>query len=54
MNFNENQSQGSLEFFDNFKGSSGPSHFHFEIDVGKSRIRHRTLLKLNDASIEYI
>ena len=26
----------------NFKGSSDPSHFIFEIKVGKSRIRHRT------------
>ena len=25
----------------------GPSHFIFEINVGKSRIRHRTALKLN-------
>ena len=31
-----------------FKGSSGPSHFIFEINVGKSRIRHRTTLELND------
>ena len=31
-----------------FKGSSDQSHFIFEIDVGKSRIRHRTTLKLKD------
>ena len=31
-----------------FKGSSGPSHFIFEINVGKGRIRHRTTLKLKD------
>ena len=31
-----------------FKGSSDPSHFIFEINVGKSRIRHTTTLKLND------
>ena len=31
-----------------FKGSSDPSHFIFSINVGKSRIRHRTNLKLND------
>ena len=30
------------------KGSSDQSHFIFEINVGKSRIRHRTTLKLND------
>ena len=28
-----------------FKSSSDPSHFIFEINVGKSRIRHRTTLK---------
>ena len=32
----------------NFKGSSGPSHFTFEINVGKRRIRHGTTLNLND------
>ena len=30
-----------------FKVISDPSHFIFEIIVGKSRIRHRTTLKLN-------
>ena len=30
-----------------FKGSSDPSNFIFEIIDGKSRIRHRTTLKLN-------
>ena len=30
------------------KGSSDSSHFIFEINVGKSRIRHTTTLKLND------
>ena len=30
-----------------FKGSSDSNHFIFEINVGKSRIRHRTILKLN-------
>ena len=30
-----------------FKGSPDPSHFIFGIIVGKSRIRHRTTLKLN-------
>jgi len=31
-----------------FKGSSDPSYFIFEINDGKSRIRHTTTLKLND------
>jgi len=31
-----------------FKGSSDSSHFIFEINVGKRRIRHRTTLNLND------
>ena len=37
--------------FKNFeiKGSSDSSHFIFEISVGKSRIRHRTTLNLNNA-----
>ena len=30
-----------------FKGSPAPNHFIFQINVGKSRIRHRTTLKLN-------
>ena len=30
-----------------FKGSSDQSHFIFAINVGKSRILHRTTLKLN-------
>ena len=30
------------------KGSPDPSHFIFEINLGKSRIRHTTTLKLND------
>ena len=30
-----------------FKDSSDQSHFIFEIFIGKSRIRHRTTLKLN-------
>ena len=33
--------------WNNFKGSPVHSHFIFEINVGKSRIRHRTTLKLN-------
>ena len=28
------------------KGSSDPSHFIFEINVGKRRIRHKTTLNL--------
>ena len=34
-----------------FKGSPYPSHFIFEINVGKKRIRHRTTLHLNLHSI---
>ena len=34
---------------ENFKGSSDPSQFIFEINVGKSRIRHWTTLNLNHA-----
>ena len=30
-----------------FKGSPEPSKFNSEINVGKSRIRHSTTLKLN-------
>ena len=30
------------------KGSPDPSHFIFEINPGKRRIRHRTTLNLND------
>ena len=30
------------------KGSSDPNHFIFQINVGKSRIRHRTTLEFND------
>ena len=32
----------------NIKGSPDPSHFSFEINVGKRRIRHRTTPNLND------
>ena len=31
-------------FLKNFKGSLDQIHFNFEINVGKSRIRHRTIL----------
>ena len=31
----------------NLKGSSDLSHFIFEINVGESRIRHRTTLEVN-------
>ena len=34
--------------WNNFKGGPDHSHFIFEINVGKSRIRHRTTLKLNN------
>ena len=33
------------------KSSSHPSHFIFEINVGKSRIRHLTTLNLNEATL---
>ena len=37
-----------------FKGSSDLSHFIFEINVGKGRLRHITTLNLNDAiSIDF-
>ena len=36
----------------NFKGSSDPNHFIFEINVGKKRIRHGTTLKLNDEFLD--
>ena len=37
-----------MSFKRNFiTGSSDPSHFIFEINVGNSRIRHTTTLKLN-------
>ena len=35
-----------------FKGSQYPSHFILEINVGKSRIRHRTTIKLNDEFLD--
>ena len=31
-----------------FKGSSDPSRFIFEINLGKIRIRHKTTLNLKD------
>jgi len=34
------------------KGSPGLSHFIFEINVGKGRIRHRTTLNSNDATFD--
>ena len=34
-------------YFVKIKGSSDPSYFTFEINVGKSRIRHRTTPKSN-------
>ena len=44
MNHNKHTDSKSSHF----KGGSGQSHFIFEINVRKSRIRHRTTLKLND------
>ena len=34
------------------KGSLEESHFIFEINVGKGRIRHRTILKSNDEFLD--
>ena len=36
-----------------FKGSSDPSHFIFEINVGKGRIRHRTTPNLNKVNFGF-
>ena len=36
----------------NLKGSLDSSHFIFGINVGKSQIRHRTTLKLNDEFLD--
>ena len=41
-----------LDHWSNFKGSSDPSHFIFEISVGQSRIRHRTIFKLNSEFLD--
>ena len=38
----------------NIKGSPGPSHFTFEINVGKSRIRHTTKLKFNYEFLDWL
>jgi len=35
-----------------FKGSPYPSHFIFEINVGKMRIRHTMTLKMNDEFLD--
>ena len=42
--------QGKAEFqeISRFTGSSDSNHFIFEINVGKSRIRHRMTLNLSD------
>ena len=37
-----------------FKDSSALSHFIFEINVGKSRIRHTTMMKLNDEFLDWL
>ena len=43
---------GHRIFASHFKGSLDPSHFIIEINVGKSRMRHRTTLKLNDEFLD--
>ena len=37
-----------------FEASSDQIHFIFEINVGKSRIRHITTLKLNDEFLDRV
>ena len=52
---NKQREFGKIHFyFSDFKGSSDSNHFIFEIDVGKSRIRHTTTLKLNDEFLNRI
>ena len=41
-----------MSFLGFVKGSSDPNHFIFEINVGKSLIRYRTTLKLNDEFLD--
>ena len=41
-----------MSFLGFVKGSSDPTHFIFEINVGKSLIRYRTTLKLNDEFLD--
>ena len=42
-------SRNSLQILEmTIKGSQDPSHFIFEINIGKRRIRHGTTLNLND------
>ena len=43
----KSQSEIILYIAKQFKGSPDQSHFIFEINVGKSRIRHRTTLNWN-------
>ena len=47
----ENRNKEIVSKDKGFKGSPNPSHFIFEINIGKRRIRHRTTLKLNFRSI---
>ena len=42
---------GNVRIFGVLKGSPYPSHFTFEINVGKGRIRHTTILNLKLQSI---
>ena len=41
-----------MSFLGFVKGSSDPNYFIFEINVGKSLIRHRPTLKLNDEFLD--
>ena len=38
--------------FHKIKGSLDPSHFIFEINVGKKRIRYTTTVKFNDEILD--
>ena len=40
-------------FLRTFKGGSHPNHFISEINDGKSRIRHRTALNLNNPILRF-
>ena len=47
LSFTQGKQAKSFKYLD-FKDSPDQSHFIFEINVGKSRIRHRTTMNIND------
>ena len=47
-----NQSKLFYPTENDLKGSSDPSHFIFEINVGKGRIRHRTTPNWNEVNFQ--